>query len=86
MEPARRRLIGWIGWIGCRGSQDLRLAVLTASKLTVFDAALIEESNEYGLPLGTGLRSLFRNRLAGDCAGKRWSRQLSRERRKNASG
>ncbi|KAF3425586.1 hypothetical protein E2986_03536 [Frieseomelitta varia] len=49
-----------------RGSQDLRLAVLTASKLMVFDVALVEESNEYGLPLGDRceLKIAYEHRLS----------------------
>lgn len=35
--------------VGCRGSQDLRLAVLTPSKLTVYNVALVDQSTEYGL-------------------------------------
>ncbi|XP_043514636.1 protein PTHB1, partial [Frieseomelitta varia] len=48
------------------GSQDLRLAVLTASKLMVFDVALVEESNEYGLPLGDRceLKIAYEHRLS----------------------
>lgn len=51
--------------------------MLTASKLTVFDVALVEESSEYGLPLGNtrfDLRFAIFG-VAKDRASKRWSRE-----------
>lgn len=53
MVESRRNLTNYERFttiVGCRGSQDLRLAVLTPSKLTVYNVALVDQSTEYGLP------------------------------------